>query len=93
MLELERPVIDVVVPAAVRTAALDSAVLMALAEPLPEPRDVGEGDAEVVAVIGADTAAVLLIIAETLSEAVAPVTEPAVMSTRYVGNASGDCDG
>lgn len=74
MLELEIPVIAVVVAVAVRTVAL--------AKPLAEPRDVGEGDSEVIAVIDADTVAVLLIIDETVSEAVAPVTEPAVMSTR-----------
>lgn len=37
VLELERPVIDVVVPVAVRTLALESAVIIALAEPFIEP--------------------------------------------------------
>lgn len=81
VLELEMPVIDVAVPVALRIVALESAVLIALAEPSLEPRDVGEGDSEVIAVIETD-AAVVLIGDETVSEAVTPVTEPAVISTR-----------
>lgn len=81
MLGLGIPVIDVDIPVVVRTDVLDSAVLIAFAEPPLEPPDGGERSSEVITAIDADIAAVL-IVSEPLSEAPAPVTEPAVISTR-----------
>ena len=72
---------DFVVPVAVRTDVLESAVLISLAEPFLEPLEGGERSSEVVAVTDADTAAVL-VISETVSEAVPPIKEPAMISTR-----------
>ena len=80
-LELERPAIDVVVPAAVGLVALESAVLVASAEPSIEPRNEGESRSEVIAGIDADTAA-MSTMDEVIAEIVARLTEPAVISTR-----------
>ena len=81
MLGLGIPVIDVDIPVVVRTDVLDSAVLIAFAEPPLEPPDGGERSSEVITAIDADIAAVL-IVSGPVSEAPAPVTEPAVISTR-----------
>lgn len=81
VLGLGIPVIDVDIPVVVRPDVLDSAVPIAFAEPPLEPPDGGERSSEVITAIDADIAAVL-IVREPLSEAPAPVTEPAVISTR-----------
>lgn len=74
-LELERPVIDAMILVAVRLDVLESA------EPSLEPRDEGKRSPEVIAGADADTTAVV-VTGEAVSEPAAPVTEPAVMSTR-----------
>lgn len=80
-LELERPVIDAMILVAVRLDVLESAVLVASTEPSLEPRDGGKRSPEVIAGTGADTTAVV-VTGEPVSEPAAPVTEPAVISTR-----------
>ena len=69
------------VPVAVRLDVLESAVLVASAEPSLEPRDERERSSVVTASAEADRTA-LVIIGETVSEVGAPVIEPAVISTR-----------
>lgn len=79
--ELDRPVIDAVAPVAVRVDSLESAVLVASAERSIEPRNGGKRSSEVIARIDADIGAVV-VPGEAVSDVAAPVTEPAVISTR-----------
>ncbi len=78
--ELERPAIDVVAPVVVRVDSLESAVLVASAERSIEPRNGGK-TSSVIAGIDANIA-VVVVPGEAVSDVVAPVTEPAVISTR-----------
>lgn len=80
-LELEIAFIDVMAPVTVALDLLESALLVASAEPSFEPWNGGERRSEVIAGIDADAIAVF-ITGEDVSEVAAPVTEPAVISTR-----------
>lgn len=80
-LELERPVIDVVVPVAVKLDLLESAVLAAPAEPPIDARNGEESSSEVTAGIDPEKA-VTVFPSEAVPEVAASVKEPAVISTR-----------
>lgn len=79
--ELERPVINILVPVPVEPDVLESPVIVASAEPSIELRNRGERTSEVVIGIDADIAAAI-ITDEAFSIIAAPVAEPAVISTR-----------
>lgn len=81
-LELGTPVIDVVAPVTVALDLIESAVLVASAEPTFEPRNGGERRSEVIAGLAADAVEVVITGEADSEAATAPVTEPAVISTR-----------